>query len=61
MSANMKLASILLDKPVEDWIQEQRDQGTSWHKIALALHAATGGQIALTGEAIRLWSKEGAA
>lgn len=61
MSANAKLASILLDRPVEDWIQEQREQGKSWHKIALALHNATGGQIELTGEAIRLWSKGDAA
>lgn len=59
MTPNMKLASIMLGRPVETWIQEQRDQGKSWHKVALALNAATNGQIELTGEAIRLWSKQG--
>lgn len=50
-----RLATLLLHKPVTEWIAEQRAEGTSWRLTARALYAATDGQIDVTAETLRGW------
>lgn len=60
-TTTQRLASILVGQPIEDWIASRRADSVSWRKIALELHERTGGQVSVTGEAIRLWLKDDAA
>lgn len=62
-TATQRLATILVGEPIEAWIDKQREAGVSWRGIALMLRDRTGGQVDITGEAIRQWvtGKEGAA
>jgi hypothetical protein len=53
-----RLATVLLGRPVHDWIHEQRELGWSWRKIADDLRVATDGQVKVTHEALRQWSEE---
>lgn len=50
-----RLASLLLQQPVEDWITSKRDAGVSWRLIARELHTVTDGQIDVTAETLRGW------
>ena len=56
-----RLASLLLQQPVTDWIADRRDAGTSWRLIARELHTSTQGQIDVTAETLRGWTSERAA
>lgn len=56
MTPNMKLAGILLGRPVTDWIADRREAGDSWRRIELALEEATNGQIRVEHETLRRWS-----
>lgn len=60
-TSTQRLASLLLDQPVEKWIQARRDRGDSWRRISIELHDRTSGQVSVTGEAIRQWASKVAA
>ena len=60
-TSTQRLASLLLDQPVEKWIQARRDLGDSWRLISIELHDRTSGQVSVTGEAIRQWASRRAA
>lgn len=51
------LASALLGEDVFDWLTHRRTSKPRWSYALLAeeLDAATGGQVRVTGEAIRQW------
>lgn len=53
----MRLAEVWLDRPVLDWIEEQRAAGKSWRLIARDLYEASDGALDVTGEAIRNWAE----
>ena len=55
-TSTQRLASLLLDQPVEKWIQARRERGHSWRRISIELHDRTSGQVSVTGEAIRQWA-----
>lgn len=55
-----KLASILLDEPVVEWIAVRRP-GTSWLQIAYQLREATKGQVDVTPQTLINWAEAGAA
>lgn len=50
-----KLASMLLGRPVDEWIRSRRTAGRSWRLVSRDLYEATNGQIDVTHEAIRRW------
>ncbi len=54
-SPRQRLASVLLDQPVADFIAERRAKRESFASIALALREATDGEIEITDEAVRQW------
>lgn len=58
---NQRLASLLLGRPVRDWIADQRALGHTWRHIATALDIATDGQVVVSHEAVRGWFDEAAA
>ena len=51
------LADALLPVPLGDWVRERRhpDYRRPWRVIANELRDATGGKVAVTGEALRKW------
>ena len=51
-----RLASLILQHPVDEWITDRRDEGRSWRLIARDLLAATDGQIDVTAETLRGWT-----
>jgi len=63
-TATQRLASVLLDQDVCDYIAEKRAAGRSWRLLARDLYDATGGHVDVTSETLRQWSaaaKAGAA
>lgn len=50
-----RLASLLLQRPVGEWVGEQREAGRSWRLLARDLYTATDGQIDVTAETLRGW------
>lgn len=56
-----RLASLLLHRPVSDFIEERRAVGKSWRVIARELHKTTDGQIDVTAETLRGWNTSAAA
>jgi hypothetical protein len=57
-SPTQRLATVLLGRPVREWIAEQRELGWSWRKIADDLYIATDGLVDVSYEAIRQWGEE---
>lgn len=55
-----RLASILLDRDVRDFIAEKRSEGRAWRYVARDLYEATGGQVDVTYETVRTWAGEAA-
>lgn len=55
-----RLASLILQEDVRDFIARKRDEGRPWRFIARDLHDATQGQVDVTYETLRQWH-EGAA
>lgn len=51
-----RLADLLLDQPVVQFIAERREAGDSYRSIALALRDATGGEVDVTDVTVRTWS-----
>jgi len=63
-TTTQRLATMLVGKPIGEWVAQRRAQNMSWRKIAVELHDHTNGQVSVTGETLRLWSEsttEGAA
>ncbi len=56
VTANERLASNLLGRPVQHWIAEQRAKPLSWRAIANLLEDETGGQVFVTHETLRAWA-----
>ena len=54
-----RLASLLLEQPVTDWIADKRAAGLSWRVIARELHASTQGAVDVTAETLRGWTHTG--
>lgn len=52
-SPSVRLAEHLLGKELETWVNEHRDAGASWDKIAADLYVATDTQVHITGEWLR--------
>lgn len=52
-----RLATALLDQPLDEWVAERRDPAAlhSWRLIAQQLAKATDGQVDVTGETLRNW------
>lgn len=55
---SQRLAALILRQPLRDWIETRRAAGLSWRAIAAELDDITAGQVAVTGESVRLWSAE---
>ena len=55
-----RLATSLLRQPVGDWILVRHRSGRSYERIASELAQATGGQVAVTRQAIGLWRQAAA-
>lgn len=53
--AHQRLADLILERPVADFIAENRANGLSYRAIAEALTDATDGAVDVTHEAIRKW------
>lgn len=56
-----RLASLLLDQNVIDYIADRRSEGRAWRFIARDISEATGGQVDVTYETLRKWSGSDAA
>lgn len=54
-SPRQRLADLLLQRPVAEFIAERRAGGDSYSNIATALKDATDGEIDVTDEAVRQW------
>lgn len=51
-----RLATLLLEQPVTDWIADKRAAGLSWRVIARDLHTSTQGAVDVTAETLRGWT-----
>ena len=58
---HQRLATVILGRPVRDWIADQRALGHTWRHIATALSLETDGQVVVSHEAVRGWFEEVAA
>lgn len=54
LTPSQRLAELVLGESLEDFVRERRP-GSSWRRIAQALHEATNGDIDLAPETLRLW------
>lgn len=54
-TTRMRLADLILGRPVVEFIGERRAAGQSWPAIRDALREATGGEIAITWQAVQQW------
>lgn len=53
-----KLATVLLDQPVADWINSERDRGSTWRQIARKLRIDTEGTIDVMEQTVRNWAAD---
>jgi hypothetical protein len=53
LSHKAQLAGLILEVPLEDWVNEKRNYGTSWDAISIDLAIATGGRVRYSGEHLR--------
>lgn len=60
-SPTQKLASVLLNQDVREFIEQRRSQGMAWRFIARDLYEATEHQIDVTYETVRSWAEDEAA
>lgn len=54
-SITHRYADELLDRPLAEYVAEQRADGVSWRRIALNLRDETDGEIDITYETLRSW------
>ena len=52
-----RLASIILEQPVDQWVTDRRTEGLSWRVIAHDLDIATGGAVVVSHETVRQWTE----
>lgn len=59
-SASRRLAEILLERPLHDYVTEKRQARPrwSWRLIASQLSEDTGGEIKLSHQTLRVWFGE---
>ena len=52
-----RLAEVIMGEPLAPWIASRREPEfrRSWRVIANELAAATGGEVVVSGEAVRTW------
>lgn len=50
-----RLASLLLDEPLEHYVRSRRAEGRAWRLIARDLWTDTSGEIDVTYETLRTW------
>ena len=57
MTPTQHLATVLLDRPLADYVTEKRTVRPrwAWNLIAEQLAADTDGRVNITGEALRQW------
>ena len=57
LTPTQQLATILLERPLADYVAEKRTARPRWpwNLIAEQLAADTGGMVDITGEALRQW------
>lgn len=53
-----RLADVLLDQPLADYVADRRRDGASWRRISLDLRDDTDGQVDITYETLRAWFPE---
>lgn len=58
MTPRQRLASLLLGRPVLEYIQDLHNTGMSYDRIAAQLSDDTDGQVDISHEAIRQWLPE---
>ena len=56
-TASQRLATVLLEQPVQDWIAGQRELSLSWRDVADTLATVTHGQVIVSHETIRQWAE----
>ena len=49
------LADLLLGRPVEAWVSDQRAAGRSWRLVARDLEDITDGRVVVTDRTLRNW------
>lgn len=53
----MRLASLIIGRPVTDLIEEMRANGATWEQVRDAICDQTAGEIDLTRQAVQQWSR----
>jgi hypothetical protein len=54
----MRLASILIGRPVLELIEEMRADSASWPVIRQAICDQTSGEVDVTWQAVQAWARE---
>jgi hypothetical protein len=54
-TATQRLADLILDQSIEEFIAAKRTQGRSWRLIARDLFTLTDGQVDVTTQTLRMW------
>jgi len=57
-TAAAELASLILERPIEEWIAERRAAGRAWRRVERDLLEATGGRVDVTHETLRTWAPD---
>jgi hypothetical protein len=47
-----------LGLPLDEWISDRRDEGTSWQDVAALLSEVTDGVVAVSWTTLRRWSEK---
>lgn len=56
MATVQSIADHILGRPVADFIAEQRAKGRTWPQVRDDIHAATGGVVTVTRQAVQQWA-----
>jgi len=56
-TVRQQLATSILGEPVGDWILKRHRERCTYERIAAELAEATGGQVAVSKQAIHQWRK----
>lgn len=61
MTPTQQLATMLLGRPVDEWIRERRAAGQPWRVIARDLYERTNGRIDVAHQTLVNWTESDAA
>ena len=61
MTPTQRLAALLLEQPLADYVATKRLDGQPWASIAADLSLDTGGAVDVSRETLRLWFGDKAA